>query len=118
MPLKKSLKSRLGLTVHRVLPHVFRDGYLKDSVDPRELGFLCIGLGGSVVYAQSNVQHPQRPSAQSDWDGFGIVETKQQIFALMNEHRAQLCAMLRIRTETSPGLKVSIPPFPDCSHSN
>lgn len=83
-----------------------REGYLDSSINPRALGFLCISLGGSLVYGQQDVINPQAIGNLTDWDGFGIVDTKEDIIALINDFKPQLCALLRIEKEEYPDLKV------------
>lgn len=82
------------------------EGYLDSSINPRALGFLCISLGGSLVYGQQDVINPQAIGNLTDWDGFGIVDTKEDIIALINDFKPQLCALLRIEKEEYPDLKV------------
>ena len=80
--------------------------FLDFSIDIRVLGFLCISLGGSVVYDQLDIKYPQHPDNLTDWDGFGIVERKEDIIRLVNEYRSELCALLRIEKEECPEMTV------------
>jgi len=80
--------------------------FLDFSVDVRGLGFICISLGGSVVYDQLEIKYPQNPSNLTDWDGFGIVEKKEDIIRLVNEYKSELCTLLRIEKEEFPQMTV------------
>lgn len=82
-----------------------RDAYLDGSVDRQALGFLSISLGGSVVKQQTGTT-PHRVEDDTDWDGFGFLETKESIVRLIRDFRAELCAMLRIEKEECPSMKV------------
>ncbi len=82
------------------------DWYLDSSIDARALGFLCISLGGSLVYGQQDDINPQEIGNLTDWDGFGIVNTREDIITLINDFKTQLCALLRIEKEECPNLKV------------
>ncbi|KAL9094274.1 MAG: hypothetical protein Q9165_003414 [Trypethelium subeluteriae] len=75
-----------------------RDVYLAPNEDPLALGFISIFLGGSVIH-QQDVEHILRRG--SDWDGVGIVRTKQDIVVLVREKRASLRALLGIVREDS-----------------
>lgn len=59
-----------------------------------------------MVYGQQDVINPQAIGNLTDWDGFGIVDTKEDIIALINDFKPQLCALLRIEKEEYPDLKV------------
>ena len=83
-----------------------RECYLSPSINLRALGFLCISLGGSVIYGQQHVVPPQEIGKSTDWDGIGIVETKEDIVALISDFKPQLCALLWIAKEEYPNLKV------------
>ena len=76
-----------------------RDWFLDFSIDARRLGFLCISLGGSLVYNQLEIECLRMPSNLIDWDGFGIVERKEDIIRLINYNKSELCALLRIEKE-------------------
>jgi hypothetical protein len=80
--------------------------YLDSSIDARALGFLCISLGGSLVYEQQDVINTQEIGNLTDWDGFGIVNTKEDIITLINDFKSQHCALLRIEKEECSNLKV------------
>jgi len=80
--------------------------FLDLSVDVRGLGFLCISLGGSLVHNQLEIKHPQHPNNLTDWDGFGVVEKKEDIIRLVNEHKSELCTLLRIEKEECSLMKV------------
>lgn len=80
--------------------------FLDLSVDVRRLGFLCISLGGSLVHDQLETKYPQHPNDHTDWDGFGVVEKKEDIIRLVNEHKSELCTLLRIEKEECPLMKV------------
>ena len=43
-----------------------REGYLDSSINPRALGFICISLGGSLVYGQQDVMHLQETGNLTD----------------------------------------------------
>ncbi|KAF2233594.1 hypothetical protein EV356DRAFT_567851 [Viridothelium virens] len=75
-----------------------RDEYLTHGEDPLALGFISIFLGGSVIH-QQDIKHIMRRG--SDWDGVGIVRTKQDIVALIRDRRASLRALLGIIREDS-----------------
>jgi len=70
------------------------------------LGFLCISLGGSLVHDQLETKYPQHPNDHTDWDGFEVVEKKEDIIRLVNEHKSELCTLLRIEKEECPLMKV------------
>lgn len=82
-----------------------RDAYLDPSIDRQALGFLSISLGGSVAKRQSGTA-PHKVENDTDWDGFGILETKESIVRLIRDFRAELCAMLRIEKEECSSTKV------------
>ena len=86
-----------------------QEHYLNESIDPRSLGFLCISLGGSVVYRASPLRSLQHVQQSTDWDGFGILELKADIVALVNELRPELCRLLLIEKEECPYMRVSVP---------
>ncbi|KAG5292562.1 hypothetical protein I7I48_04688 [Histoplasma ohiense] len=65
--------------------------YLNPSVDPAELGFLAIGLGGSRAHSSHNIL--------SDWDGIGILRNKEEICQLITARRDDLCELLWIEVE-------------------
>lgn len=73
--------------------------------NPRALGFHCISHGISLLYGQQDVLHPQETGNLTDWDGFGIVETKEDIVALINDFKPQLYALLWIEKEEIPNSK-------------
>ncbi|KAL9126119.1 MAG: hypothetical protein Q9217_004780 [Psora testacea] len=83
-----------------------REGYLDSSFNPQALGFLCISLGGSLVYGQQDVITPLEIENLTDWDGFGIVNTKEDILTLINDFKPQLCALLWIEKEEYPNMKL------------
>ncbi|KAL2037669.1 hypothetical protein N7G274_009614 [Stereocaulon virgatum] len=83
-----------------------RDWFLDSSVDAQALGFLCIFLGGSLVYGQLDIENPQEMGDLTDWDGFGIVERKEDIVRLINVSKSKLCALLRIEKEECPQMKL------------
>ena len=85
----------------------FRGAYLNTSIDPRGLGFLCISLGGSRVSQGLNDSNLQQVKVATDWDGFGIVDSQEDIIALIDDSRPELCALLRIEKEEHPQIKVS-----------
>ena len=73
--------------------------FLDLSVDARGLGFLCISLGGSIVYGQLDIRNPQEMGNLVDWDRFGIIERKEDIVRLINESKAELYTLLRFENE-------------------
>lgn len=91
-------------SVRSIFP--LRDWFLDLSVDVRALGFLCISLGGSLVYGQLDIGNPQEMGDLTDWDGFAIVERKEDIVRLVNESRSELCNLLRIEKEECPKMTV------------
>ena len=82
-----------------------RDGYLDPAVDRQALGFLSISLGGSIVKQKLGTSS-LNVEDDTDWDGLGILETKDSILRLIRDFRAELCAMLRIEREECPSMKV------------
>ena len=82
------------------------DTYLDASVS-QALGFLSISLGGSIVKQQTGIA-PYKVEDDTDWDGFGILETQESIVRLIRDFRAKLCAMLRIEKEECPSMKVIV----------
>ncbi|RWA09209.1 hypothetical protein EKO27_g5915 [Xylaria grammica] len=72
---------------------------------------LAIFLGGSHLYSQ-------RMSADShaDWDGIVIVRYKVDILSLLNKHRRDLLALLRIVNEEAPDFSVPEASSPTWSH--
>lgn len=65
--------------------------YLNPNVDPAELGFLAIGLGGSRAHGSHNIL--------SDWDGIGILRNKEEICHLITARRDDLCELLWIEVQ-------------------
>lgn len=82
-----------------------RDAYLDPAVDRQALDFYSIFLGGSVVKQQTGTTSFEF-EAGKDWDGFGILETKDAITRLIRDFRVELCNMLRIEKEEFPYMKV------------
>lgn len=78
------------------------------SVDRQALGFLSISLGDSIV-KQLTGTAPYKVEDDTDWDGFGIMETRDSIVRLIRDFRAELCTMLRIEEEECPFMKVPKP---------
>lgn len=70
-----------------------REEYLDSSIDPVDLGFCCIYLGGSVVH-RSNLE--QVVESGSDWDGLGIVETREDLLELVMHRMSDLMTMLKV----------------------
>ena len=83
-----------------------REEYLDLSIDARALGFLCLSIGGGVVYQASNNRDLNHVKLDTDWDGFGLVETQADIIRLINHSRLLLCKLLRIEREEHPGFEV------------
>ena len=81
------------------------EAYLDTSIDRQALGFLSISLGGSTV-KQKTGAIPPNVENHTDWDGFGILETKDSIVRLVTDFRAELCSMLRIEKEECASMKV------------
>ena len=81
------------------------EAYIDTSIDRQALGFLSITLGGSIVKQRIGAILPKIEN-HTDWDGFGIVETKDSIVRLVTDFRAELCAMLRIEKEECTSMKV------------
>lgn len=83
--------------------------YTNPKIDPRELGILAIALGGSRAHSLHD--------DHSDWDGFGVLSTKEDICHLINVCRKDLCELLWIDVEECPTWSVcqlSTPPFTAC----
>lgn len=72
---------------------ILQDEYLDVRINPADLGFCCIYLGGSAAYGTS-IEHVV-PSG-SDWDGLGFVHTREDLFRLMSTYKAQLLQMLKV----------------------
>ena len=70
--------------------------------------FLSISLGGSIV-KQLTGPAPYKVKDNTDWDGFGIMETMDSIVRLIRDFRAELCTMLRIEKEECLFMKVLKP---------
>ena len=85
--------------------HQLGEAYLDSSIDRQALGFLSISLGGSIVKQQTGAI-PSEVDNHTDWDGFGILETKDSIVRLVTDFRAQLCSMLRIEKDECASMKV------------
>ena len=108
---RKIVEKALEAVPHPPLPlslpvPELRNAYLDASVDRQALGFLSISLGGSIV-KQLTGTAPYKFENETDWDGFGIMETKDSIVRLIRDFRAEFCTMLRIEKEESPFMKVS-----------
>lgn len=87
------------------LSSILRESYLDPTVDPSSLGFLCIFLGGSLAYGDND--HLRNFDKVKDWDGIGLVDSKEDIVHIFNE-KVRLCAMLRIETQECPNLEVYV----------
>ena len=83
-----------------------REEYLDLSINARALGFLCLNIGGSIVFGASNIADLAHIKADTDWDGFGVVETQADIIRLINNSRSELCKLLRMEREEFPGMTV------------
>ena len=106
--LAKALEAVRHAPSASILPvHEVRGAYLDATVDRQALGFLSISLGGSIVKQQTGATLCEL-SANKDWDGFGILETKASIVRLIRDFRAELSIMLRIEKEECPSLQVRI----------
>lgn len=81
------------------------EAYLDTSIDRQALGFLSISLSGSIVKQQAG-PILSKIENHTDWDGFGIVETKDSIVRLITNFRAELRSMLRIEKEECPSMNV------------
>jgi hypothetical protein len=75
--------------------------YINPTIDPRQLGILAIGLGGSR--AHSSRDNP------SDWDGIAILPTKKEICDLVSTRRDILCELLWIEIEECSSWSVRSP---------
>lgn len=82
-----------------------RDAHLSVSVDRYASSFLFISLGG-VGNKQPTGTAPYEIEDDTDWDGFGILETKGIGVRLIRDFRAKPCAMLRIEKQECPLVKV------------
>lgn len=58
------------------------------------------------MYGQQDDINPQEIGNLTDWDGFEIVNTREDIITLINDFKTQLCALLRIEKEECSNLKV------------
>ena len=83
------MKSEIAMIPQQAL----RDAYLDPSINPADLGFCCIYLGGSAAYG-INIDHVV-PTG-SDWDGLGLVHTREDLVNLMTKYRTQLLQLLMV----------------------
>lgn len=70
-----------------------RHEYLDSRIDPAHLGFCCIFLGGSAAHRFSVEQVAE---SGSDWDGLGIVNSREDLHNLITRHRNQLLQLLKV----------------------
>ena len=84
-----------------------REAYIDSSVDRQALGFHSVSPGGSIVKQQTGAI-PSKVENNTDWDGFGILETKDSIIRLITHFRADLRSMLRIGKEECMSMMVWI----------
>ncbi|KAL9639346.1 MAG: hypothetical protein Q9164_000981 [Protoblastenia rupestris] len=87
------------------IPHLGGE-YPDFSIDARTLGFLCISLGGSWAYEPRDATESEETNNPTDWDGFEIVDTKEDTTILINKFKPQLYALLRTEEEECPDLKL------------
>ena len=105
---RKIVEKALEAVPRPLLPvpvHQLGEAYLDPSIDRQALGFLSISLGGSIVKQHTGVIRSEVDN-NIDWDGFGILETKDSIVKLITDFRAELCCMLRIEKEECASMKV------------
>jgi hypothetical protein len=76
--------------------------YINPGVDPYQLGFLAIGLGGSRAHSSHN--------SLADWDGIGILLSKKEICHLITACRVDLCKLLWVEHEECPSWSVCYHP--------
>ncbi|OGE52208.1 hypothetical protein PENARI_c011G06555 [Penicillium arizonense] len=67
--------------------------YLNSTIDLEQLGFCCIFLGGSAAH---RVTVEQVVQSGSDWDGLGIVNSREDLLNLMTRHKSQLLQLLKV----------------------
>jgi hypothetical protein len=70
-----------------------RHEYLDSTIDLEQLGFCCIFLGGSAAH---RVTVEQVVQSGSDWDGLGIVNSREDLLNLMTRHKSQLLQLLKV----------------------
>ncbi|KAI2629158.1 hypothetical protein GGS26DRAFT_591827 [Hypomontagnella submonticulosa] len=95
-----------------------REAFVKEEALSGLPEVVAIFLGGSRVYGEeSYVPQERQGSSQTqgvdprDWDGVIIVNTKHDIFTLVNEHRQGFMDLLRIEEA-----ECSAAEFSPCSH--
>ncbi|KAI4863312.1 hypothetical protein F4820DRAFT_471586 [Hypoxylon rubiginosum] len=88
-----------------------RETFVRDEVLSRRPEIMAIFLGGSQLYKeeddQGNNQLPR--DTPRDWDGAILVNTKHDIFTLVNDHRQDLMDLIGIETEECPRSLFQVP---------
>ncbi|KAI6086140.1 hypothetical protein F4821DRAFT_270169 [Hypoxylon rubiginosum] len=79
-----------------------RETFIQHEVLARRPEIIAIFLGGSQLY------NPQGDN-QRDWDGAIIVNTKHDIFTLVNDHRQDLMDLIGMETEECPTTEFQVP---------
>ena len=92
--------------------------FLRPELLPQQLKVLAVFLGRSQLYAASEErslgcdaaeEHSQPAGRLPDWDGAIVVETKHDIFTLVNEHRLVLMGLSAIDEEECPTQEFQVP---------
>ena len=101
------------------LASLIQTAYLDPAIDPRELGFLSISIGGSIVHDESKISTLQDLEPK-DWGGMGIVNSKKDILSLLLEKQPLLCQLLKLHSMESPlpSVKVDLVGFPLRHYAN
>ena len=110
-PSRQSLSSGTD----ELLPRAF----LQPTLLPQQPKVLAVlFLSGSRIYHDARPEYPsdcdagqqlQVMESLSDWDGAIVVDTKHDIFTLMNHHRSVLMGMLAIEQEGFPEMELRVP---------
>ncbi|XXG98223.1 hypothetical protein Hte_004545 [Hypoxylon texense] len=89
-----------------------RKDFVRDDVLSRRPEIIAIFLSGSRLYKEEddhrdNNQPPQ--DTLSDWDGFIFVNTKYDIYTLVNDHRQDLMDLIGIEKEECLRTEFQVP---------
>lgn len=74
--------------------------YINPAVNAASLGFVAIHLGGSRVF------QPWATNLDRDWDGIGIVTTRDDVCRIVKTQANRLCELLWIEKEEHTEWKV------------